>query len=319
MVNEVMSKNKGSIFCLSLDLELLIGRHDLSNSIYERKKKEMEDVRSRISELISVLEKNGIKCTWGVVSHLFLESCDGHDDYPGREWLIRDPRTGMDKDLLWYAPDLINRLLRSDVDFEIGCHSFSHPNFSKIGENQARYELKKSEELAKEWGIKLSSFIFPRNAEGHKRVLSEFGYKAYRSQGRISSKSKIGRALNLLLATAGPEPVVPMIDEYGMVEIPTSIYLSLDGNTTGIGGILCKSPPRNTLRWYLQSGLEKTVNEGGVFHAWMHPHEYGKTVSRKDFEYMIDLVKKYKVKGELRVATMSQVAEKVHETEKAKI
>lgn len=313
------AKSLGSIFCLSLDFELLIGYHDLSNSPYLAKKKEMEDVRDRIHELINVLEKKRIRCTWGVASHLFLESCDGHDDYPDREWLLRDPETGVDKDPLWYAPDLINRLLRSDVDFEIGCHSFSHPVFSKIGEHQARYELKKSEELAEAWGIKLESFIFPRNEEGYKNMLSEFGYKAYRSQGRISPKSKISRALDLLLARADPEPMAPMIDEYGMVEIPPSIYLGFGGNSTGIAAFLCKSPPRNTLRWYLQSGLEKTLDEGGVFHVWMHPHEYGKRISRKDFEYMVDLVSKYETKGELSVATMSQVAEKVHKTEKAKL
>ena len=301
-----ISKNVGSTFCLSLDLELLIGWHDLSNSIYERKKKEMEDVRDRIHELISVLEKNEMKCTWSVASHLFLESCDGHDDYPNGNWLLRDPRTSLDKDPLWYATDLINRLLRSNVNFEIGCHSFSHPPFNKIGENQAQYELKKSEKLARNWGIKLESFTFPRNEEGHKKMLSEFGYKAYR-KGR--TKSKISMASELLLGTNVPEPVVPLVDEYGMVVISPSVYLGRYG--AGIARFLCKSPLRNTLSWYLQSGLEKVVDEGGVFHAWMHPHEYGKEILRKDFDYMMNLVKKYEGKDELRVLTMSEVAERV--------
>lgn len=309
MSNIEMSKNMGSIFCLSLDLELIIGWHDLSNSIYERKKKEMEDARDRIHDLISVLEKNGIKCTWGVTSHLFLESCDGHDDYPDREWLLRDPRTSLDKDPLWYAPDLIDHLLRSDVNFEIGCHSFSHPFFHKIGENQAQYELKKSEKLAKDWAIKLESFIFPGNEEGYKKMLFEFGYKAYRPKRRISYKSKISKALDLILGKNAPEPVLPVIDEYGMVVIPPSIYLgSCD---TVIKQILSKSPPRDTLRWYLQSGLEKTVDKGGVFHAWMHPCDYGKRISKKNFEYMINLVKKYEARGELHIFTMSEVAERV--------
>lgn len=196
--------NTQPIFCLSLDFELLIGYHDLSNTIYEKKKKEMTDVRVRIHELIDVLAKNGIECTWAVVSHLFLESCEGHDDYPDREWLFRDSGTSLDRDPLWYAPDLIERLVSSDVNFEIGCHSFSHAVFDKIGEDQARYELRMSEELAKDRGIKLKSFIFPRNREAHLGVLSAFGIQTYRRRA-VSSKSRMRKALDLVLATNVPD------------------------------------------------------------------------------------------------------------------
>jgi len=223
----------------------------------------MEDVRDRIGELIGMLEKNKIRYTWGVVSHLFLENCNGHNDYPDMGWLARDPGTGMDKDPLWYAPDLMNRLLKNN--FEIGCHSFSHPIFNRIEESQARYELKKSEELASALGVKLESFIFPGNEEGCKKILSEFGYKAYRSRGRVNSRSKISKAFGYFLATNSPEPEVLIIDEYGMVAIPQSAYLGM--YATGIIWILCKASLRNTLREHLKIGLKKTVDEGGVFHA----------------------------------------------------
>jgi len=310
-----MFKNLESIFCLSLDLELLIGWHDLPNSIYENRKKELENVRDRIYKLINVLEKNKIRCTWGVTSHLFLEKCDGHDDYPNKEWLLRDPRTGVKENPLWYAPDLINRLLQSDVDFEIGCHGFSHAIFSDIEENQAGYELRMSRDLVKDWGIELKSFIFPRNKEGHKKILAEFRYTAYRPRIRIDYKPKIIRALDLLLARGGPGPVVPMIDEYGMVKIPPSICLEYESL---LHKIFCKSPPRDTFRRYMESGLERTVSQGGVFHVWMHPCEYGKCVSQNDFEYLINLVKKYETEGKLRILTMSQIAQKVCEIEKQK-
>jgi len=43
----------------------------------------------------------------------------------------------------------------------------------------------------------------------------------------------------------------------------------------------------------------------------MHPCEYGKIISKKDFEYMINIVKECEAKGELRIFTMSEVAERV--------
>ena len=50
----------------------------------------------------------------------------------------------------------------------------------------------------------------------------------------------------------------------------------------------------------------------------MHLYGYGKTISRKDFEYMINLIKKYETKSELLVLTMSEGAEKVIKLENAK-
>lgn len=302
-----MNEFKEPTFCLSIDLELLTGWHGLSNSIYERKVKEMRDVKARIIELIDMLDKDKIKCTWGIVSHLFLKNCNGHDDYPDMEWLAKDPKTDMDKDPLWYAPDLVKRLLESN--FEIGCHSFSHPVFNRIREGRARYELKKSDELTKAFGVKLESFIFPGNEEGHKNILSEFGYKAYRSRGRVSHGSKVGKALGYFLATNAPGPQVPGIDEYGMVAIPQSMYLGMYAK--GAVGVVCNFSPKNVLKEHLRKGLKKTVDEGGVFHVWMHPCEYGSIISREDFEYMIRLVKGYEARGELHVLTMSEVGKRV--------
>lgn len=299
-----------SVFVLSLDLELLLGSHDHSEKVYRSKKREMKDVRSRIYELIEILEKYYFRCTWAVVSHLFLERCRGHMDYPDRKWLRRDPRTNIDEDPLWYGRDIVTRLLGNPI-FEIGCHSFSHALFDEIGEDQARYELLKSEQLVKELDptLKLKSFVFPRNRVGHRQLLSEFGYKAYRSE-KATSKS-LTRFVDYVFPTDvrarayAPKPTTLRVDEYGLVEIPSSMFLS----NARILKFVSDMPPRNFFRWKIRKGIEKLITDGGVLNFFMHPHDFGKALPKKDFEYLIELVEKYRAKGELRVLTMSEVAE----------
>ena len=90
----------------------------------------MGDVRHRIYQLIEVLEKYNFKCTWAVISHLFLDKCNGHLDYPDGKWLRRDPRTDIHTNRLWYGQDIVKRLLRNPL-FEIGCHRCRYPHPSK--------------------------------------------------------------------------------------------------------------------------------------------------------------------------------------------
>lgn len=298
------------VICLSLDFELLLAYHDLSENIYRCKKKEMRDVKSRIYDLIEVLEEYNFKCVWAVVSHLFLDKCHGHRDYYGEKWLRRDPETDIDSNPLWYAQDIIKRLLKNSF-FEIGCHSFSHALFDEIDENQARYELLKSEQLAKKLDLelKLQSFVFPRNKLGHRKVLSEFGYKVYRSVN--TGSKKLSRFVDYVLPTNThvnvyvPKPRTPYVDEYGLVDIPSSMFLS----NAGILKFVSDMSPRNYFKWKVRKGIEKLISEGGVLHLFMHPHDFGKSLPKKDFEYLMELVQKYRAKGKLHVLTMSEIAE----------
>jgi len=305
-----MSRNLESVFCLSLDFELILGYHDLSEEVYRRKMKEMDDIRRPIHELIEMLNMYDFTSTWAVVSHLFLEKCQGHKKYPDEGWLKRDPMADINSNPLWYARDIVEELLRNPL-FEIGCHGFSHALFDEISEEQARYELLKSEQLAKELDSKLElkSFVFPRNRVGHRKLFPVFGYKAYRSY--TPGLQSFTRFFDYLFPTGMreehyvPKPLKPRVDEYGLVEIPSSMFLSNSGFLKLVSDLL----PRNYFKWKIKKGIEKLVREGGVLHLFMHPHNYGRALPKEDFEYLIKLVVKHREKGEIQVLTMSEVAD----------
>jgi peptidoglycan/xylan/chitin deacetylase (PgdA/CDA1 family) len=297
-------------FTLTFDLELMWGWHDLEPAAArERKARSLRGAKDRIRALIDRLEAQAIPSTWATATHLFLESCAGHDDHPDRPWLERDPRSDAVADPLWYAPELLDRLIGSRVDVEIGCHSFSHAPFDEIGADGAEYELRKSAELARKRGLELRAFVFPRNREGHHALLSEYGYRVYRTSTPVPKGSRRKRVLDLLLDRITPEPVHPFVDEHGMVAIPPS--LNLGQRFSLPHRLLCKSPPRNYIRWALREGLARTAANGGVFHVWMHPSEWGTSVREDDFGYMIDLVRGYRDRGRIEILTMSQVAARV--------
>ena len=101
--------------------------------------------RKNIPFLIEMFDEYSIPITWATVGHLFLKSCKkgDHDwmhripyfendywSYRRGEWFDCDPYTSWEKAKEWYAPDLIERILDSNVQHEIGCHSFSHIDFS---------------------------------------------------------------------------------------------------------------------------------------------------------------------------------------------
>jgi peptidoglycan/xylan/chitin deacetylase (PgdA/CDA1 family) len=297
-----------SVFCLSFDFELLLGYHDLSEKIYSKKKRNMQDVRRRIYDLINLLEKYDLKCTWAVVSHLFLDACSNHMDYHDKKWLVRDPNTDINTDPLWYGRDIVKRLLQNP-NFEIACHSFSHALFDRINEEQARYELSKSEQLARELGITLRSFVFPRNKVGHKKLLKEFRYITYRSEH--TSAKKFSRFIDYIFPTDfradiySPKLVIPYVDEYGLVNIPSSMCLY----NSGILRFVSSVSPRNYFQWKIRKGLEKLISEGGVLHFFTHPHDFDRVLPKKDFQYLLELIQKYSVEGKLQVLTMEEIAD----------
>ena len=95
--------------------------------------------RKNISNILEVAEKYNIPITWATVGHLFLKSCNSHKEmsqlksfendfwkFNNSDWFINDPYSNYKEEPHWYAPDLINQIIKSPVNHEIGCHTFSH-------------------------------------------------------------------------------------------------------------------------------------------------------------------------------------------------
>ena len=179
------------VFTISLDFELIWGTLDRGvNTFRAACELEREVV---VDRLLALLTEYEISATWCTLGHLFLESCapvDGrkHPEIvpPAHEgiadWFEHDPSGTEQSDPIFYGKMLVDRVLGCPVPQEIGSHSFSHPRFGEPGcsRETADTELTECVRLARERGLELRSFAFPRNRVGHLDVLREHGFTAYR-------------------------------------------------------------------------------------------------------------------------------------------
>jgi len=100
--------------------------------------------RRNLPVLLKYCDHYNIPITWATVGHLFLESCkkingvehpdivqlSGYENkywkFTGNNWFEYDPCSNYKDAPEWYAPDLIDLILKSKTLHEIGCHTFSH-------------------------------------------------------------------------------------------------------------------------------------------------------------------------------------------------
>lgn len=267
---------RGSLI-ISIDTELLWGRHDLNYSNFLRRAKKE---RSIIKKLLSLFTKYHIPATWGVVGHLFLKQCSpknninhpeiNRPNYPWvkGDWFKDDPATSIRKDPAWYGQDLV-KLIKDTPHQEIACHSFSHVLFGHPGCSRdcAESEITTCLKLAKGLGIKFQSFIFPRNSVGHLNLLKKYGFSAFRSlkpawQNHNNLLTKLVQ-LAWLVSPLAP-PVFEAKKVSGLVDLPGSMYyLSTRG-------------PRKLLPIKLRVlkaklGINQAIKQKKIFHLWFHP------------------------------------------------
>jgi len=160
--------------------------------------------RKNIPDIVSLCDKFNIPITWATVGHLFLESCEkdkdfAHSDIPrlshfenqfwkfsGEDWYEHDPCSNFEIDSVWYCPDLIKLIQASYVNHELACHTFSHIDCRNgiCSPKVIQAELRKCKEVAKDFGVQLSSFVHPGHTIGNLDILKEEGFTNFRTDYR---------------------------------------------------------------------------------------------------------------------------------------
>jgi len=255
--------------------------------------------RGNVPILLTLFDQYQIPVTWATVGHLFLNECKRdergitHSEIPrpsyfeNRNWLYNsgdwydhDPGTNVIIDPAWYAPDLIEQIISAKAKHEIGCHTFSHLDFSykNCSKEMADIELEKCRTLAENKGIYLKSFVFPGGTFGNYESLKENGIICYRK----SMNNHID---------------VPYIDSYGLVAIPSSLGLDRD-------------PYGWSKEFHLKmikKFIDKTAKHKLVCHFWFHPS--------MDLWYLenvmpdvLKMVAEYRDSYKIQVRTMGQMA-----------
>ncbi|MFC5972349.1 polysaccharide deacetylase family protein [Halomarina salina] len=300
---------------ISLDAELAWGFHDLQDPPVER----IEHARGSWNRLVDLFERGDVPATWAVVGHLFLDECDGtHADHPaaGDGWFATDPGGDRVANPNWFGRDLLDRIRESDVDHDIGSHTFSHVEFGKADTSRevADAELRLANEAAEAYGVDLDSLVFPRNNVGHLDVLADNGFTCYRGNQVPRWYHRLpvtapGKFAEYALGLSTPPVFDPTVDEHGLVNVPASLYLyGFEGAARSLVSPLTDQP---ILR-QVKAGLESLARrDEGVFHLWLHPNN---VVTEADFQRMVavvDLINEYRRNHDVTVETMRDVAASV--------
>jgi len=177
---------------------------------------------------------------------------------------------------------ILESLLKSSVEHDIGAHGYSHREFTNLSRNEAKNELNLISEGMKKFGIIPRSFVFPRGGVAHLDLLERYGYKCYRGVGDFMNDcmhiEKQGRLYN----------------------VHPSLYLD-----------------QSISSMFLKKILDLATVKKLPFHIWFHLWNFGKTkgsINRtvnKVFFPLLKYVKKKERSGLLDVETMLSATDKV--------
>lgn len=297
------SPYRKGIVIFSADLEMAWAFRFSKTKHKEAIKKGLDE-RANIPVLLDLFEGSNIPVTWATVGHLFLSECKRNHNglahpemhrpaffenrnwsFNTDDWYQHDPGSDFKTDPAWYASDLIDKIISSGVNHEIGCHTFSHLDFTyqNCPKPLADVELDYCITLAAKKGVTLRSMVFPGGTHGNCESLVEKGITNYRKP----MKHHIS---------------LPYIDPFGLVAIPSS--LGLDKDPYGWSKELHLKMIRNY--------LEKAAKYRLVCHFWFHPS--------MDLWYLenvlpevLKMVANYINSGRIEVKTMGQLSKEFKE------
>jgi len=301
---------------ISLDLELSWGSFDLS---YDEQLLKMARWTHDVGapNLLNLLTHNGLSATWAVVGAMMRPSLPDVSSLPevnyphfSKPWFSFVPRQDNGSSHPeWFGADLVQAIMNANPRQEIGFHSFSHVPFGWPGMTQERAitEYRFCTQVAREFGIPTTSFVFPRNSVAYVRELRDAGFMCYRDEDELPIRfaNKTLASIEMVWADfvgLSPCMVEPSIRE-GMVSIPASLLIRY------AAGWRRFIPDASRLR-RLRKGLNKVRRDGGVFHVWFHPENLYAERPRLEnvvaafFKELGTLVRN----GDLRCLTMGQLA-----------
>lgn len=220
-------------------------------------------------------------------------------DYRGRNWLrhYRADRARGDADS-WFCPEAFE--MAREHGHEIASHGFCHVPFddTAMPREYLANEVASAVAVAQAKGLKLETFIYPRNLVAHQTVLRDFGFKGYRASLGGSRRSRFLREFNLFERAQQHGEEVD-----GMIRIPPGYFFNWrKGLRAGVPGTVMVA------RW--KSVLNTAVERGEVAHLWFHPHNLlsgPKTIETLD--EVITVASRLRDRGKLNVLTQAEYVE----------
>ena len=300
---------------ISIDAELGWGFHD--DPPADRPTDRLARSRRGWTQLAETLETYDIPATWAVVGHLFETECTGahvgHPSPPG--WFAHERGDDPMDEQYRYAPELLDDLVESDLDHDIGSHTYSHVDFGAdyATEDLARAECDRAIEAAEDAGVEVNSFVFPGDRVGHRGILAEAGVRCYRGTRPepTADSAYLAPLRKLARATVVREPpplVEPEVDEYGLVNVPTS--LSLFGYEGPARRLLAATVGDPVVR-QAKLGVDAAASGEGIFHLRLRPSDLATEADLARLRAVCAHIDSVRAETDLTVETMRSVADRV--------
>lgn len=288
----------------SLDVELGWGLWHIDPFPTDR----VTAARAGWSWLADLFDRLEVPVTWAIVGHLFLSECDrDHREHPaGRRCCTTGGPTRTRTP--WFAHELVERVVSSSVDHDVGAHGFTHITFDhEVRDRSAiRRELAGVEAATRARDLTTRSFVYPRNRVEYRALLSEYDFTCYRG----IQPTRLGGIRKLIAATTNrwtPPLVEPSIDGHGLVDVPASMYLfSLEGRIGTLVDRIHGDPVVNAAR----RGLEALRGTDRILHLWFHPNNLTSPTDRTRIRRIVQYAARLQAQGAVTIETMDSVADR---------
>lgn len=313
-------------FVISLDFELLWGMRD--KRTIDGYGKNLLGVRVAIPRMLEAFEAHGVKATFATVGLLFFDT--------KQELLASLPSVQpqyTNKSLSPYSGHFAQVGLTEEVDpyhfaaslirkiqlypaHEIACHTFSHYYCLETGQTEEEFsaDLDAAIKVASHFGIKLRSFVFPRNQyrENYLKICWDKGITSFRGNERNwlydarngEDESNFRRGLRLLDTwfNLSGHNCHEMVTERPL-NIPSSRFLRpWSKRFQTLDGLRLRRITR---------AMDKAARTGTVFHLWWHPHNFGEQLDR-NMDFLNKILSHYgklNASHNMRSMTMCEVAD----------
>jgi hypothetical protein len=262
---------------ISLDLELCWGSFDHAyGEDLLQMAKWTHDIG--VPNLLNHLTRNSIAASWAIVGGMMRSSLPDVSGLPEvryphfqKSWFDYVPTNGDESaHPEWFGASLVEMIRNAIPSQEVGFHSFSHVPFGWPGMTRERAvaEFRYCSQIAKEFGLPTTCFVFPRNSVAFLSELRDTGFTCFRDVDempiRLASR-KLASVAAILADFTGLTP--SMVDaslKEGIVSIPGSLMVRYAAGWR-------KYIPDSSRFRRLKKGLERVRQTGGIFHVWFHP------------------------------------------------
>ena len=277
-------------FVISLDFELLWGVRDHADK--HSYGANILGVRKALPRMLDVFARRDIRATWATVGFLFCESKDELlasapaerpsyiDEKLSNYSYFSEVGDNEKADPYYFGVSLLERIAATPGQ-EIGSHSFSHYYCLEPGQTIAQFEadIAAAVAVATRRSITLRSFVFPRNQydDANLAVLARHGFADYRGNecswvyrpSKGAEQSSLRRAIRLAdhyVNLTGHHAHTPR-RRSGVMDVAASRFLRPHAR---------KLAPLDGLRFSrIKSAMSAAAANGGVYHLWWHPHNFG--------------------------------------------